>query len=167
MRVAILSSHSVHFCRVRKLSYFHNFISNLSTYFSVVILEKQPSEKWFWATPKPPSGSTGVWLRLSTVVSLSDQNQKSNDKENCHLSLTKHLSRFEEMSCLQFCLCFTMQQKMKECFSNTNHSIQFIFGLNWMLQLSLDRNVRISDRASSGFNSYSSILVEYFLDLIF
>ena len=81
MRVVLLSSHSVHFCQIRKLSYLHNFISNLSTYFFVVILEKQPtqSKNWFWETSKPPNpsakppsgqsgGLSGVWLRLSTVV---------------------------------------------------------------------------------------------------
>ena len=49
--------------------------------FSVVILEKQPtqSKNWFWETSKPPNpsakppsgqsgGPSGVWLRLSTVV---------------------------------------------------------------------------------------------------
>ena len=145
MRVVLLSSHSVHFCQIRKLSYLHNFISNLSTYFSVVILEKQPtqSKNWFWATSRPPhptfvpgqtGGPSGVWLHLSTVVFAWWL-----EKENCHLSPKKHLSRFGEMSCLQFWLCFTMRQKMKECFSNTNHLNQFIFGLDWMLRLSIDR----------------------------
>ena len=78
MRVVLLSSHSVHFCLVRKLPYLHNFITNISTYFSVVILEKQPmpSKIWFWVASRPPNptsspqsgGPTGVWLHLSTVV---------------------------------------------------------------------------------------------------
>ena len=71
MRVVLLFSHSVHFCQIRKLSYLHNFITNLSTYFSVVILEKQPmpSKIWFWLASRPPNptftpsqsgGPTGV-----------------------------------------------------------------------------------------------------------
>ena len=79
MRVALLSSHSGHFCQIRKLSYLHNFAINLSTYFSVVILEKQPipNKIWFWEasrpiyptfTPGQSGGPTGVWLHLSTVV---------------------------------------------------------------------------------------------------
>ena len=79
MRVVLLSSHSVHFCQIRKLSYLHNFITNLSTYFSVVVLEKQPipSKVWFWVPSRPPNptfvppqsgGPTGVWLHLSIVV---------------------------------------------------------------------------------------------------
>ena len=79
MRVALLSSHSVHFCQIRKLSCLHNFTINLSTFFSVVILEKQPtpSEIWFWGasrpnyptlTPDQSGGPTGVWLHLSTIV---------------------------------------------------------------------------------------------------
>ena len=55
MRVVLLSSHSVHFCEIRKLSYLHNFITNLSTYFSAVVLEKQPnpSKIWFWVASRP------------------------------------------------------------------------------------------------------------------
>ena len=79
MRVALLSSHSGHFCQIRKLSYLHNFAINLSTYFSVVILEKQPipSKIWFWEASRPTNptftpgqsgGPNGVWLHLSTVV---------------------------------------------------------------------------------------------------
>ena len=79
MRVVLFSSHSVHFCQIRKLSYFHNFITNLSTSFSVVILEKQPipSKIWIWvpsrptnptSTPSQTGGPSGVWLHLSTVV---------------------------------------------------------------------------------------------------
>ena len=65
------------FCQIRKLLYLHNFTINLSTYFSVVILEKQPSKIWFWQasrpinptfTPVQSGGPTGVWLHLSTVV---------------------------------------------------------------------------------------------------
>ena len=54
----------------QKLSYLHNFIINLSTHFSVVILEKQPipSKIWFWVASRsinptswPQSGGpTGV-----------------------------------------------------------------------------------------------------------
>ena len=55
----------------QKLSYLHNFIINLSTHFSVVILEKQPipSKIWFWEksrpvnptfTPGQSGGPTGV-----------------------------------------------------------------------------------------------------------
>ena len=79
MRVVLLSSHSVHFRQIRKLSYLHNFITNLSTYFSVVILEEQPipSKIWFWEASRPTNptftpgqsgGPYGVWLHLSTVV---------------------------------------------------------------------------------------------------
>ena len=79
MRVVLLSSHSVHFCQIRKLPYLHNFAINLSTYFFVVILEKQPipSKIWFWQASRPTNpnfgssqggGPTGVWLHLSTVV---------------------------------------------------------------------------------------------------
>ena len=118
--------------------------------FSVVILEKQPtqSKNWFWATSKPPNpsakppsgqsgGPSGVWLRLSTVVFAWWLESKIKWQKELS-SFTKYLSRFGEMSCLQFWLCFTMQQKMKECFSNTNHSIQFIFGLAGNLVLTTE-----------------------------
>ena len=98
MRVALLSSHSVHFCQIRKLSYLHNFITNLSTYFSVVILEKQPTptKNWFWVQSRPPNptfvqsqfgGPVGVWLHLSTVVFAWWLESKLDEKENCYLSL--------------------------------------------------------------------------------
>ena len=98
MRVALLSSHSVHFCQIRKLSYLLNFITNLSTYFSVVILEKQPTptKNWFWVQSRPPNptfvpsqsgGPTGVWLHLSTVVFAWWLESKLDEKENCYLSL--------------------------------------------------------------------------------
>ena len=88
-------SHSVHFCQIRKLSYLHNFITNLSTYFSVVILEKQPipSKIWFWEASRPANptfGPSGVWLHdyiFQLLFSLGDENKKLNDKENCYLSL--------------------------------------------------------------------------------
>ena len=98
MRVALLSSHSVHFCQIRKLSYLLNFITNLSTYFSVVILEKQPTptKNWFWVQSRPPNptfvpsqsgGPVGVWLHLSTVVFAWWLESKLDEKENCYLSL--------------------------------------------------------------------------------
>ena len=63
MRVALLSSHSGHFCQIGKVSYLHNFAINLSTYFSVVILEKQPipNKIWFWEASRPiyPTVSPG------------------------------------------------------------------------------------------------------------
>ena len=177
MRIVLLSSHSVHFCQRRKLSYLYNFITNLSTYFSVVILEEQPtqSKNWFWATSRPtnptfgPSqsgGPTGVWLHLSTVVFAWWLELKIKWQRELLPFTEKFLSRFGEMSCLQFWLCFTMRHEMKECFSNTNHSNQFIFGLDWKLRLSIDRR----ENLWSGlvwFNSYSSILFDYFWHLIF
>ena len=98
MRIVLLSSHSVHFCQIRKLSYLHNFITNLSTYFSVVVLEKQPkpSKNWFWVQSRPPNptfvpsqsgGPSGVWLHLSTVVFAWWLESKLDEKENCYLSL--------------------------------------------------------------------------------
>ena len=149
MRVALLSSHSVHFFQIRKLSYLHNFIINLSTYFSVVILEKQPipSKIWFWEasrstfptfTPGQSGAPNGVWLHLSTVVFAWWLESKIKWQRELLPFTEKFLSRFGEMRCLQFWLCFTMRQKMKECFSNTNHSNQYIFGLDWVLRLSLD-----------------------------
>ena len=98
MRVVLLFSHSVHFCQIRKLSYLHNFITNLSTYFSVVILEKQPTptKNWFWVQSRPPNptfvpsqsgGPVGVWLHLSTVVFAWWLESKLDEKENCYLSL--------------------------------------------------------------------------------
>ena len=64
------------FFRSEKLSNLHNFINNLSTYFSVVILEKQPvpSKSWIWESSRPLSssgGPAGVWFYLLTVVLLS------------------------------------------------------------------------------------------------
>ena len=145
MRVALLSSHSVHFCQIRKLSYLLNFITNLSTYFSVVILEKQPipSKIWFWEasrpiyptfTPGQSGGPTGVWLHLSTVVFAWWLESKIKWQRELLPFTENFLSRFGEMSSLQFWLYFSMRKKTKECFSNTNHSNQFIFGLDWMLR---------------------------------
>ena len=64
------------FVRSEKLSNLHNFINNLSTHFSIVILEEQPtpSKSWIWDLLKPtgaPGGPAGVWFRLLTVVLLS------------------------------------------------------------------------------------------------
>ena len=49
------------FGRSEKLSYLHNFITNLSTHFSVVILEEQPvpSKSWIWESSRPVSSSGG------------------------------------------------------------------------------------------------------------
>ena len=61
------------FVRSEKLSNLHNFINNLSTHFSVVILEKQPkpSKSWIWDALRPAGvsgGPAGVWFYLLTVV---------------------------------------------------------------------------------------------------
>ena len=49
------------FVRSEKLSNLHNFINNLSTHFSVVILEKQPtpSKRWIWDALRPAGVSGG------------------------------------------------------------------------------------------------------------
>ena len=49
------------FVRSEKLSNLHNFINNLSTHFSVVILEKQPtpSKSWIWDALRPAGASGG------------------------------------------------------------------------------------------------------------
>ena len=51
--------------RAEKLSNLLNFINNLSTHFSVVILEEQPvpSKSWIWDALRPaglPGGPAGV-----------------------------------------------------------------------------------------------------------
>ena len=49
------------FVRSEKLSNLHNFINNLLTHFSVVILEKQPtpSKRWIWDALRPAGVSGG------------------------------------------------------------------------------------------------------------
>ena len=79
----------------QKVVTFTQLLTNLSTYFSVVILEKQPipSKIWFWEASRPANptfGPSGVWLHdyiFQLLFSLGDENKKLNDKENCYLSL--------------------------------------------------------------------------------
>ena len=71
------------------------------------------------------------------------------------------------MSCLQFWLCFTMREKMKKCFSNTNHSNQFIFGLDWMLRLSLDRRENLWSGLVWVFDIYLKIITRSITNFLF
>ena len=150
MRVVLLSLHSVHFRQIRKLSYLHNFITNLSTYFSVVILEKQPTQSkiWFWFASRPPTptfvpsrsgGPTGVWLNLLTVVfawwlesKIKWQGVFSPFTEKLLINVWGN-----ELSSVSIVLHNATENE--EVFLKYQSSKSVIFGLDWMLRLSLDR----------------------------
>ena len=173
MRVVLLSSHSVHFCQIRKLSYLRNFITNLSTYFSVVILEKQPtqSKNWFWVQSRPdnpnfgPSqggGPTGVWLHLSTVVfawwlesKIKWQGVFSPFTEKLLINVWGN-----ELSSVSIVLHNATENEEVFLKYQSFKWVYFWFRLD---APAVSRVAgKISDRASSGFNSYYSILLTIF-----